>query len=349
MELSRREKRAPKNSSSPIKRKLVGAKNAVGENPKITAGIAVGVVAVLGAGIFLPSLGTTSINDTPSVSKWVHIEGMETVDGFSEALPRTDFGSSPLATKQSIGSVTKDGGKCSFNGQVSYLSSHNAGRGDKYLTENYLYTLAEGNMVALTDVETTKMKASKGKFEALEASYKYEMATIDPETEEETKTEKFRSVAVRAFDSVVDIEGMETPEQGMYGNDPKKGLPVVMMTYECDTPEDFDKADWKKMINAVTVSLDAKEEPKFDVVENEGEAEGLPERGVEPVIEDATDTIVPDRSGDNMEPYVIPNEAQTEGPMEFVDNGQTSDELSGEATEEEIELAVPPADVPEEE
>ncbi|MBC9705748.1 MAG: hypothetical protein H9W81_12425 [Enterococcus sp.] len=250
-------------------------------NNKVKVGIAVilAVLIALLAGKVITSFSTKDLSEKVSVSKWANFENVKSVEGFTDPAPRSYTGATALVAKQTTNSITKNDGSCEFFGQISHIPSYNAGRGDRYLSENYLYTLAEGNGVT-PELDSVKFKSKSGKIEAVNASYEYE-TVVTKGTSEETETiKKYRSVAVRVFDSAVEIDGLETSSEGQFGSDPKKGLPVVVFTYECNSENDFSEKDLKKLISSTTVDLNASDMPEYD-------------NGQEPVQDDPSETSQP--------------------------------------------------------
>lgn len=311
MENTRRSRRnqTETGKDSGAKDKLRGVTDKAKANPKAAGLTALGVVMVAVVGTTLAVGGTHGMNDTVNVSKWAHFDKVESIEGFTAPIPRTDTGSSALVSKQSTNSISKNDNTCSFNGQISYLPSYNAGRGDDYLTKNYLYNISEGNGVTVGEFDSVKVASDQGKIEAFSTAYEYQQEQTDPATGKTSTAFKYRSVAVRVIDTPTDIEGLETAAEGQFGSDPKKGLPVITLSYDCDNEESFDKKEWKKLVSSVSLDLNAKDEPDYDARDAGSDASaGYEERGVEPETSSTTG-IEPDQSdGDNPDENLTPED-----------------------------------------
>lgn len=290
MENTRRSKHQVPKKSNSFKQALANIPPMVKAKPKVAGGIAAALAVAVLAGSAVGLSGTKGLDENVAVSKWVHFDSIKAVDGFSTPSPRTDVGSSPLTSKQTTGSVTNDDESCTFSGQVSHIPSYNEGRGDKYLTQEYLYELTENNNHLVVDFDKVKIATDQGKLEALSTNYPYETTSYNTETEKEETITQYRSVAVRVIDNLIDIENFDSSTKGLYGSDIKKGLPIVTLNYDCDTEDAYDQKEWERLVSSVHIKLDAQESPEYDVSET-SEAGLEEDRAINPDIKSTDETI----------------------------------------------------------
>lgn len=344
MENTRRAQRQTSKKKASFKDKFAGGAHKVKANPKFSGGIAGGVVAVMLLSSVVGFSGTKSLDENVSVSKWAHFDSIKTVEGFSEPEPRTDVGSTPLIAKQNLGTILKNNETCTFSGQVSHVPSFNAGRGDNYLTHNYLYELTESNDQLATEFDTVKIKTDQGKVEALSTKYSHESSTYNPDTEKEEKSTRYRAVAVRVLDTLTDIESFDTEEKGLYGSDASKGLPIITLSYDCNSEDDYDEKEWKKLVGSVHVALNSRDTPEYDKVELPEDENFEEDRGVHPDIKGTEDTITltdpepMDESGGNENAYVPPVLDETPAGQEPLDESNNIDDSTSDQTPAEEDL-----------
>lgn len=134
-----------------------------------------------------------------------------------------------------VGLTNKPTG-CSVDARVSYLPSYQEGRGDTFNSKEYLYSLADA-------------KEDMPKFIGYERINKLDFVVGTYNAKG-----KYNKVAVRAFSNLENIKnttGIEKDELGNYNSSLSKGLPIITITYSCDSKGLLTNEAWEKVTNNV--------------------------------------------------------------------------------------------------
>lgn len=224
--------------------------------------MAVGAVLLLGAGaaglaIVKENTETISTLDAVEISPYVYFDGVQKPAGWSEKEKASTIGTPGIIKAQSLSELKRDDGKCTYSGQILFLPSYQNGRGDDFSTKEYLYQLGEAAGVAPISIESLDVQTDGKPLQTLSTSFEAKNPVLDPKTGKEvSSTKSYRSVAVRAIDNPVGIEGAEgNSDKGSYGSDGSKGLPMITLTYECSDKASFNADEWKKLVNSTKINV----------------------------------------------------------------------------------------------
>jgi hypothetical protein len=222
--------------------------------PKIVVPIV--VIGTIGMASFAaPSF--SYIEKTPEIKGSIFYSMKNTPSGFSLVSGYNNSDLSELTGKQNPNPIRNSTGTCTFSPQISYLPETDASRGDKYLTLSYIYENAQISPNLPTAVKKDHVSAGNTFLEVLTSSYDV------PDSTDNGKSKKgyYRTIAVRAMDRTVPIPYAT-------GSD-SKGLPTVVMTYDCQTVDDYKDSDFSALLSSVKVNLTdtiSNAEPKNDTV-----------------------------------------------------------------------------------
>lgn len=185
----------------------------------------------------------SSIEKTPEIKGSVFYSMKEVPRSFSLAPGYNNSDLSELTGKQNPNPIKNQSGTCTFSPQISYLSADGANRGDKYLTLSYIYENAQISPSLPTAIEKKHVSAGKTYLEVLTSSF-----TVPPSKNgNDNKQGYYRTIAVRAMDTTVQVPYAT-------GSD-SKGLPTVVMTYDCQTENDYKDEDFSSLLAAVDINL----------------------------------------------------------------------------------------------
>lgn len=152
--------------------------------------------------------------------------------------------------------VQNSAGTCVFTEQVAYLPSYTAGRGDAYLTREYIYDNSRVSTALPTTLEPQRISSTQGIVEALSSSYGVPDAKATKDVTGSSTKGYYRTVAVRAFDKLVSIpEVTAAQSKGQYNSDTSKGIPLLVLTYDCQTKEQFNPSDFRNLLSTVKVDI----------------------------------------------------------------------------------------------
>jgi len=154
--------------------------------------------------------------------------------------------------------------KCSIIGNVQYMDSYNAGRGDLYLSKNYLYQTLESFNAPVANESVITVGYGEKKVQFVTASYdtQIEAPVLNPDNGEltgETTTIPQRGfIAYRVIDLVVDnpyYQASPDSPEGRMGSDPSKSLPVLTIRYECGSDPTLVNEDvWKQLVASLKIT-----------------------------------------------------------------------------------------------
>jgi hypothetical protein len=204
--------------------------------------IPIAAAGIIGATSFVapPFL---SIEKTPEIKGSVFYSMKAIPNDFSLVAGYNNSDLPELTGKQNPNPIKNKAGTCTFSPQIAYLPSTDAGRGDKYLTLSYIYNNAQISPHLPSAITKKHVSAGNANLEVLTSSYDIP----DSKDSSDTKKGYYRTVAVRAMDKTVSIPYVT-------GTD-AKGLPTVVLTYDCATMSDYKDEDFSALLSSVNVNL----------------------------------------------------------------------------------------------
>ena len=201
--------------------------------------IAVGVIGM--SSFAAPEF--SSIGKTPEIKGSIFYSMKNIPSGFSLVAGYNNSGLSEVTGKQNPNPVKNNAGTCTFSPTIAYLPSDNAGRGDSYLTRSYIYENAQISAHLPSALKKKVVSADNTNLEILVSSYD----VPDSKDNGESKKGYYRTVAVRAMDTIVPVP---------YATDTDvKGLPAVIMTYDCQTANDYKETDLSALLSSVNINM----------------------------------------------------------------------------------------------
>lgn len=124
---------------------------------------------------------------------------------------------------------------CKMTGQISYLDTYLASRGDSFNSSEQLYNLPPASENPVSDMKEENIH---------DVTY----ATGKYTTPAEWGTNEYHKTAVRVFGNPVPRENVSTdavPETGNWNSDTANGLPIVTIDFSCPTEADLTDARWE--------------------------------------------------------------------------------------------------------
>lgn len=223
--------------------------------PKMTIPIvAIGVIGM--ASFAAPPF--SGIEKTPEIKGSVFYSMKNTPHGFNFVAGYDNSDLSELTGKQNPNPIQNVSGTCKFSPQIAYLPSDNAGRGDKYLTLSYIYNSAQASPHLPSAIKKEHVSAGDTLLEVLTSSY-----DVPPAKDSGNEKGYYRTVAVRAMDTTV-------PVPYVTGGADSKGVPTAVLTYDCQTANDYKESDFAALLSGVNINLtdtiSNKPAPKKDTV-----------------------------------------------------------------------------------
>lgn len=217
--------------------------------PLLATGVLVGV------GLNAPPF--FGIHTTPNIQGQIsYIASATLPEGFALKAGDIEEKSSDMVVQQNPTPVQNAEGTCVFTEQVAYLPSYTAGRGDAYLTRGYIYDNSRVSSVLPTVPELQRIGSTQGIIEMMSSSYEIPDAKATQNTSDSSAKGYYRTVAVRAFDRIVSIpDASTTQSKGRYDSDTSKGIPILVLTYDCQTKAQFNPNDFKNLLSTVKVSI----------------------------------------------------------------------------------------------
>lgn len=217
--------------------------------PLLATGVLVGV------GLNAPPF--FDIHTTPNIQGEIsYISSATLPEGFALKAGDTEQKSSDLIAQQNPAPIQNSAGTCVFTEQVAYLPSYAAGRGDAYLTRGYIYDNSQVSTALPTMLALQKISSTQGIVESLSSSYEIPGAKATQDANNSSTKGYYRTVAVRAFDKLVSIPDAPTTQgKGQYNSDMSKGIPILVLTYDCQTKEQFNPNDFKNLLSTVKVNI----------------------------------------------------------------------------------------------
>lgn len=185
----------------------------------------------------------SSIEKTPEIKGSVFYSMKETPSEFSLVSGYNNSDLSELTGKQNPNPIKNKAGTCTFSPQIAYLPSAEAGRGDKYLTLSYIYQNAQISPHLPSVVKKSHVSAGKTNLEVLTSSYDVPASKDNSDS----KTGYYRTIAVRAMDTTLPIPYVSESDS--------KGLPTVVLTYDCQSASDYKDGDFSALLSSVNVNL----------------------------------------------------------------------------------------------
>lgn len=259
--------------------------------------IPISAIAGIGVASFLAP-ASSNIEKTPEITGSIFYSMKNIPSGFGLAAGYNNSDLSEVTGKQNPNPVKNNAGTCTFSPTVAYLPSDFAGRGDNYLTRSYIYENAQISAHSPSAIKNKFVSAGNTNLEILVSSYDV------PASKDSSDDKKgyYRTVAVRAIDVTVPVP---------YASE-TKGLPAVIMTYDCQTENDYRESDLSALLSSVNINT-------TDTVSNAP----APEKDtVEPVAEpSATSTDSPSAS-----------ETPSESPTEVATDDSTDSSNDGVET-----------------
>ena len=229
-------------------------------------------VALVGAVVFAaPILGQSNnaipYGSTPDFSGSISYDKVELPHGFSLVGGRNIDNETVLSAGQNPAAWVNHDKTCKISPSVAYLSLDNAGRGDKFLSEQYVYENAEQAGVIPENVKPSFVHTDLGKLESLSASY--EIKSDGSLSEDDEKT-YYRTVNARAFDkSLPTGYGASSSGSSM-----DSGIPVIVYTYDCLTKDNYNLNEFNGLAKTIKANLTNKLSTDFPAdakPANEGE------------------------------------------------------------------------------
>lgn len=186
----------------------------------------------------------SSIEKTPEINGSIFYSMKNPPSGFSLVAGYNNSELPELTGKQNPNPIKNPSGTCTFSPQISYLPAAGTNRGDKYLTLSYIYENAQVSSHLPSPIKKRHVSAGDTHLEILTSSFDVP-ASKDSGTDNETGYN--RTLAVRAMDTTVPIPyASETTA---------KGIPAVVMTYDCQTANDFKDSEFSALLSSVNVDL----------------------------------------------------------------------------------------------
>lgn len=185
----------------------------------------------------------SSIEKTPEINGSVFYSMENPPSGFNLVEGYNNSDLPELTGKQNPNPIKNPAGTCTFSPQISYLPSAIADRGDKYLTLSYIYENAQISPNLPSPIKKKHVSAGDTYLEVLTSSFEIPASKDNSDN----KNGYYRTIAVRAMDTTVPISYVN-------GTD-SKGLPAIVMTYDCQTANDFKDSDFSALLSTVNVNF----------------------------------------------------------------------------------------------
>lgn len=182
----------------------------------------------------------SGIEKTPETKGSVFYSMKTLPNGFSLA---PGYDNNELTGKQNPNPIKNQSGTCTFSPQVAYLPAANANRGDKYLTLSYIYENAQVSPTLPTAIKKKHVSAGNTFLEVLTSSFDVPAS----KSSSDNKNGYYRTIAVRAIDATVSIPYVAEKAT--------KGLPAIVMTYDCQTENDYKDEDFSSLLGTVDINL----------------------------------------------------------------------------------------------
>lgn len=203
--------------------------------------IPISAVAVIGMSSFVAP-AFSSIEKTPEIQGSIFYSMENTPSGFNLVGGYNNSDLSEVTGKQNPNPVRNDAGTCTFSPTIAYLPSDSEGRGDSYLTRAYIYENAQISKHLPSVIKKKFISADNTNLEVLVSSYDVPASKDSGDD----KNGYYRTVAVRAMDKIVSVP---------YATDTDtKGLPAVIMTYDCQTENDYRENDLSALLSSVNIN-----------------------------------------------------------------------------------------------
>jgi hypothetical protein len=183
----------------------------------------------------------SSIEKTPEIKGSIFYSMKNTPSGFSLVSGYNNSALPELTGKQNPNPIKNNAGTCTFSPQIAYLPSTDAGRGDKYLTQSYIYQNAQISAHLPSAIRKNHISAGNTNLEVFISSYDV------PASKDNSDKGYYRTVVVRAMDITVPIPYVSGSES--------KGIPIIVMTYDCQTANDYKNDDLSALLSSVNVNL----------------------------------------------------------------------------------------------
>jgi len=153
---------------------------------------------------------------------------------------------------------------CSIGYSTTFLSSSKAGRGDEYLTQEYLYDFGE-QQAQMAKLESKTVKSeSEQDVEMFATSLQYD-SFLSPDQPADLENTDFDDknaktdtrVLARVFDTTMDngtTSETNATSSDIFNSDLTKGEPILLVTYSCNDQE-IDEGTWNKVVSNAKVDL----------------------------------------------------------------------------------------------
>lgn len=185
----------------------------------------------------------SSIEKTPEIKGSVFYSMKTTPSGYNLVPGYNNSDLSELTGKQNPNPINNQAGTCTLSPQIAYLPSSDAGRSDKYLTLSYIYENAQISNHLPTAIKKTHISAGDTLLEVLTSSYDVPASKDNSDN----KNGYYRTIAVRAMDTTVPVPYVTGSVD--------KGIPTIVMTYDCQTANDYKDSDFSALLSSVNVNL----------------------------------------------------------------------------------------------
>lgn len=233
------------------------------------------------------------LDKTPKTGEAVFFSDSKAPEGWNPKAGYTNNGLKALVSKQNPVALTK--GSCSYTQQITYLADYYHGRTDDYLTRQYIYDNAQVAGILPPALKSVKVSSDSGDLEMLSTSYEVKGSAIGNSKDAKTP-DSYRSIAVRVIDNSMST-GYDVPagQEGPYGSDASKGLPVVVLTEECPTQGEFNQNDWDALLKSTKVALNqpAPSEPAPSAEPTNSPSAPAPEKPASEPAPSSTDSAAP--------------------------------------------------------
>lgn len=202
----------------------------------------IAILVLIGTLLFTFVIKTPlGIGKTPTTGEIIKFRAEITPPEGWRAMPVViDSENPPKASEQNPEILENKDGTCEYLRQIFFAPANQAGRGDDYLTRNYLYQLAGTNNVDVSKFSTVNIATEKRLKPLVALTFDYPVTNTVGDKQVEGK----RAVAVRAIDSLQAT-----------GDENTQGIPFVSMSYSCQDKKDYSTDVWDALLKNTQVIL----------------------------------------------------------------------------------------------
>lgn len=152
---------------------------------------------------------------------------------------------------------------CSLLGNVNYLSTTNSGKGDLFLSKNYLYQSLQSYQNPKLNEQAVFIKDGKKTLQFVTGYYDAQIPNFVTETNGSSSQKGTIEAKGYFIDRALDAKITNptytvgpTPTPGSFTQvDPSHGLPVISYTYTCTKPSLVSSKDFNNLMNSIAVQV----------------------------------------------------------------------------------------------